>query len=81
MKSKGIVRRLDPLGRIVLPKAYRDNLEISIRDDIEINVEGTSIYVSKFEPRCVLCGQSEGITQFHKKHICESCRSELKEKV
>lgn len=81
MKSKGIVRRLDPLGRIVLPKAYRDNLGIAIKDDIEINVEGTSIHVSKFEPRCVLCGESDGILEFHGSHICESCRKELKEKV
>jgi transcriptional pleiotropic regulator of transition state genes len=78
MKAKGIVRRLDPLGRIVLPKAYRDNLDIAIKDDIEIEVKGTSIYVSKFEPRCILCGETESITEFNGSHICEKCRKELK---
>ena len=77
MKSGKIVRRLDPLGRIVLPKSYRDSLEIRIKDDIEIFMEGTSIIVSKHEPRCVFCGETEGINDFKGQTVCGVCHDEL----
>ena len=77
MKTSGIVRRLDPLGRIVLPKSYRDSLEIAIKDDIEIYMDGTSIIVEKHEPRCVFCGESEGISEFKGKNVCAGCNTEL----
>lgn len=78
MKTTGIVRRLDPLGRIVLPKSYRDNLDIAIKDDIEIFMDGTSIIVEKHEPRCVFCGETENIHIFKGSHICGDCHFELK---
>ena len=79
MKTSGIVRRLDPLGRIVLPKSNRDNLDIAIKDDIEIYMDGTSIIVAKHEPRCVFCGETEGIGDFKGKNVCKKCYSELVE--
>lgn len=77
MKASGVVRRLDPLGRIVLPKSYRDNLEIAIKDDIEIYMDGTSIIVEKHEPRCVFCGETEEISDFKGKNVCRECNAEL----
>ena len=77
MKTNGIVRRLDPLGRIVLPKSYRDNLDIAIKDDIEIFMDGTSIVVKKHEPRCVFCGETEEIREFKGKKMCRNCSAEL----
>ena len=77
MKTSGIVRRLDPLGRIVLPKSYRDNLDIAIKDDIEIFMDGTSIVVKKHEPRCVFCGETEEIREFKGKKMCRNCSAEL----
>lgn len=77
MKTSGIVRRLDPLGRIVLPKSYRDNLDIAIKDDIEIYMDGTSIIVAKHEPRCVFCGETEGIGDFKGKNVCKVCHKDL----
>jgi len=79
MKKSKFVRRLDPLGRIVLPKSFRDNLDIAIKDDIEIFMEGTSIIVSKHEPRCVFCGETEGISNYKGQTVCRICHDELVE--
>lgn len=77
MKKSRFVRRLDPLGRIVLPKSFRDNLDISIKDDIEIFMDGTSIVVSKHEPRCVFCGETEEIDNFNGQSVCRECHDDL----
>lgn len=77
MKTSGVVRRLDPLGRIVLPKPYRDTLDIAIKDDIEIYMDGTSIIVEKHEPRCVFCCETEGISDFKGKNVCKECNADL----
>ncbi|HPQ48107.1 MAG TPA: AbrB/MazE/SpoVT family DNA-binding domain-containing protein [Clostridia bacterium] len=77
MKKSNFVRRLDPLGRIVLPKTFRDNLDIAIKDDIEIFMDGTSIVVTKHEPRCVFCGETEGIRSFKDQMVCRECHDDL----
>lgn len=77
MKKSKFVRRLDPLGRIVLPKSFRDNLDIAIKDDIEIFMDGTSIVVSKHEPRCVFCGETEDISNINDQNVCNECHDEL----
>jgi len=79
-KGTRIIRRLDPLGRIVLPKKYRKALDIDIRDDIEIVVQGTSIYVSKHNPGCIFCGKDTNIRMFKEKPICPECYDDIKEK-
>ena len=77
MKKSKFIRRLDPLGRIVLPKSFRDSLDISIKDDIEIFSEGTSIVVSKHEPHCVFCGETENISSIGGQNVCNGCHDEL----
>ncbi len=80
MKSTGIVRKVDELGRIVLPIELRRTLDISLRDPLEIYVEGESIVLKKYNPSCVFCGSKENIFVYHEKNVCSGCIDELKSK-
>ncbi len=77
MKSTGIVRKVDELGRIVLPIELRRTMGISERDPLEIYVDGDSIIMKKHEMTCVFCGSSEDVVDFKDKCICSSCLKEL----
>lgn len=77
MKSTGIVRKVDELGRIVLPIELRRTLDIAERDPLEIYVDGTSIILKKHESACVFCGSSKNVTPFKDKSICAACLKEL----
>ena len=78
MKSTGIVRKVDELGRIVLPIELRRTLDIDIRDSLEIYVENDSIVLKKYEPTCIFCGSSKELTVFNEKNICEKCLEKLR---
>lgn len=78
MKSTGIVRKVDDLGRIVLPKELRTVLDIEERDPLEIFVDGNYIMLQKYEPSCVFCGSSQHVSSFKGKNVCADCVSELK---
>ena len=67
MKSTGIVRRVDELGRIVLPIELRRTLNIAEKDSLEIYVDGSSIMLKKYQPACIFCDEADGITVFHGK--------------
>ena len=73
MKSTGIVRKVDELGRIVLPIELRRTLDIAEKDSIEIYVDGSSIILKKYEPTCVFCGDAKNITVYKGKNICANC--------
>jgi len=73
MKATGIVRRIDDLGRVVLPKELRRTLGIAEGDPIEIFVDGDKIVLKKYNPGCMLCGSLEGIEYLSGKPICKSC--------
>lgn len=77
MKSIGIVRRVDELGRIVLPIELRRTLNISERDLLEIFVQEDGIVLRKYAPACVFCGDTRGIEEFRGKNICSNCMREL----
>lgn len=77
MKSTGIVRKIDGLGRIVLPIELRKRLEIATGDDIEIYVEGDNIILAKYAPSCLFCGSKEYLTLFEDKNVCRTCRKKL----
>ena len=79
MKSTGIVRNVDELGRIVIPKEMRTKMDISSSDPIEIYVEGDKIILQKYENACMFCGGGINLTAFKGKKICAECISELKE--
>lgn len=80
MKSTGIVRKVDELGRIVLPIELRRTLGIAERDPLEIYVDGTSIVLRKFQDSCVFCDSTHDVVSFKGKNVCASCLKELLEK-
>ena len=73
MKSTGITRKVDELGRIVIPIELRRTLGIAEKDPLEILVDGDSIILRKYEPACVFCGSADDITNFKGKNICADC--------
>jgi len=77
MKSTGIVRKIDDLGRIVLPKELRKVLDIEERDPLEIFVDGSTVMLQKYQPSCVFCGNAGDIRPFKGKNVCTDCISEF----
>ena len=78
MKATGIVRKVDELGRIVLPIELRRTLEISERDALEIYVDGSSIVLRKYQPSCIFCGNARNVVPYKGKNICSTCLKQLK---
>jgi len=79
MKTTGIIRQLDTLGRIVLPIELRRTLDIGPKDNLEIFVEGNSVILRKYEPNCFFCGENRGLVSFRDKMICARCLKELRQ--
>lgn len=77
MKSTGIVRRIDELGRIVLPIEIRKNLSLCSKDAVEIFVNEDTIVLKKYEPACIFCGSMDDAKLFRGKIVCEKCLDEL----
>ncbi len=78
MKSTGIVRRVDELGRIVMPVELRRSLNIEIKDPMEILVEGNTICLRKYEIKCVFCENEIGLVDFNNAKICSACLEKIK---
>ena len=78
MKFTGIVRRIDELGRIVLPIELRRTMDIAEKDAIEIYVDGASIILRKYEPTCIFCGDAKNVINYRGKNICPNCLKEMK---
>lgn len=78
MKSTGIVRTVDELGRIVLPKELRRNFSIAKSDPLEFYVDGDCLVLKKYQPACIYCGEATDVTQYLGKKICPHCLSALK---
>lgn len=79
MKSTGVIRKIDELGRIVIPKEVRRKLEIDIKDSVEIYVEGDAILLKKYEPGCIFCGCSRNLNTYKGKLICKKCLDQILE--
>ena len=77
MKSTGIVRRVDELGRVVIPIELRNKFGIAEKDPIEIYVDGSSIILKKYEPNCVFCGSSKKLVDYKGKLICSKCAKQI----
>ncbi len=77
MKSTGIVRRMDELGRVVIPIEIRNQFNIVEKDPIEIFVDGSSIVLKKFEPNCIFCGNTKNLLTYNDKLICENCSKKI----
>ena len=78
MKSTGMVRKVDELGRIVLPAEIRKSMDINIRDSLEIFTDGGRIILQKYQPACIFCGDADQVVFFDDKRICRACLERLK---
>ena len=78
MKATGIVRPVDPLGRVVIPVELRRNLGIKTDDSMEVFVDGEYIMLKKYEPACIFCGNMKDIQPVRGKNICRDCLDEMK---
>lgn len=78
MKSTGIVRRVDDLGRVVIPKELRKCFGIVEGDPLEIYTEGEQIILKKYQPACIFCGEANDIVNYKGKNICKKCLKEIK---
>ena len=73
MKFTGIVRKVDELGRIVLPIELRRTLDIEIKDPLEIYVEGDAVILKKYQPACIFCEEAQDTIEYNNKIICRNC--------
>ncbi len=81
MKSTGIVRKVDELGRIVLPKELRMTLNIKEKDPLEIYVDNSTIVLKKYEPACIFCSNAEDVINYKGHNICKNCLQKLADKL
>jgi transcriptional pleiotropic regulator of transition state genes len=80
MKSTGIVRKVDDLGRVVIPIELRRTLDIEEKDALEIYVDSDKIILKKYEPACVFCGDADQIVNFKGKNVCLDCLKAMQDK-
>ena len=77
MKATGIIRRVDELGRVVIPIELRNKFGITEKDPMEIYVDSTSIILKKYEPNCIFCDSQKKLVEFEGKQVCEKCIKKL----
>lgn len=77
-KATGIVRKVDELGRVVIPIELRRTLGIEEGDALEIYVDGEQIIFKKYERGCLFCGNMEGLVEMEGKFVCPGCITKLK---
>ena len=76
MAADGVVRKIDKLGRIVIPAEFRKSLGIEVEEDVEIMLEGGFVKISRHETGCIFCGKST-VGIYRDKLVCEECRKNL----
>lgn len=79
MKSTGIIRKVDELGRIVLPIELRRTMDIAERDELEIFIENDRVILQKYEPTCIFCGSSQSLRAYRGKNVCQECVDKMTE--
>ena len=79
MKSTGMVRKVDELGRIVLPAEIRQSMDINVRDALEIFTDEGRIILQKYQPSCIFCSNADNVVYFNDKRICRACLERIKE--
>lgn len=77
MKSTGIIRKVDELGRVVIPIELRNQFEIYEKDSLEIFVDGSTIILKKYEPNCIFCGANKKLISYNDKLICPKCAKKI----
>ena len=79
LKSTGIVRKVDELGRVVIPIELRRTLGIDVKDSLEIYVDSERIILKKYEPACLFCGNADDVKHYKGRIVCKECINELSE--
>ena len=77
IRSTGIIRKVDELGRIVIPMELRNRLGLAQKDSMEIYVDGASIILKKYNPNCIFCGSSKDLYSYNDKLICSKCKEKI----
>lgn len=77
MKSTGVVRSIDKLGRIVIPMELRKVLGIGGMDSMEIFTDGEEIILKKYSPCCTFCGEGKEVVDYKGKKVCKKCLNEM----
>lgn len=78
MRSTGIVRKLDELGRVVIPVETRRAFDIIEGEGLEIFTEGENIVLRKYQPGCIFCGDAKDVINFKGKVVCKNCLNDIK---
>ncbi len=79
MKATGIVRKIDELGRIVLPIELRRTLSLDVKDPLEIFVDDdNTIVLKKYEPACIFCGDARNVVSYKGRNVCTNCIKDIK---
>lgn len=81
MKATGIVRKIDALGRVVIPKEMRDKMYIEDGDPLEIYVQDEAIIIKKYAAVCIFCGEREGLSEFRGRTVCRACADAVKKEL
>ena len=79
MKALGIIRKMDKLGRIVLPAETRRILNIDTGDDLEMFMDGEGVYITKYEPGCAFCDNVSDLKELNGVRYCADCLKEMNE--
>lgn len=77
MKSIGIVRKIDAVGRIVLPIELRKTMNITDDSSLEIFVDDDKIVLKKYQPACIFCNEDDNVVLYKGKNICKNCIDSL----
>ncbi|HIE13539.1 MAG TPA: AbrB/MazE/SpoVT family DNA-binding domain-containing protein [Desulfotomaculum sp.] len=80
MKSTGIVRKVDELGRVVIPIELRRTLGIEEKDALEIYVDNEKIILKKYEPACIFCGNATDVQHYRGRLVCRECAAAMSER-
>ena len=78
MKSLGMVRNIDELGRITLPIEIRRMLDLNKGDGVEMFSDKVRIILQKYAPSCIFCGEADDIVTYKDKKICKACLEEMR---
>ncbi len=81
MTSTGIVRRIDSVGRFVLPIELRRTLEIADNDSLEVFIEDNTIILKKYQPACIFCGNARDVSTYKGHNICTNCVQDMASKL
>ncbi|NLO21531.1 MAG: AbrB/MazE/SpoVT family DNA-binding domain-containing protein [Syntrophomonadaceae bacterium] len=81
MKSTGVVRKIDELGRIVIPIELRRTMGIDDKESLEILIDGEKIVLQKYSPGCIFCGNVAEVWYYKGKYVCKSCFYEIQQQV